>query len=360
VIPDFLILGGGVIGLATAWSLRERGARVVVLDRAQPGAESSWAGAGILSPLLPWDYGDAVNRLAASSQARYPGWIASVRARASTDPEYRVTGMLALPTPSGCDTWSVRHEIAGSPIPDGIRRALSPDTAASLDEAIWLPDVAQVRNPRLLRALLEALAERGVKVHPSMPVDGLQLAGDRVRHIIAAGQDWRAQGYVMAAGAWSACLPGFPLDHLPIRPVRGQMLLYRAAPGRLPGIVYQDGRYLVPRADGHILVGSTLEDSGFDKSTTATARADLEVFIGRLLPDVAATEPIRQWAGLRPGSPGNVPIITRHPTLANLYINSGHFRYGVTLAPASAELLADIALGVSPAAMPNPYAWPSA
>jgi glycine oxidase len=137
------------------------------------------------------------------------------------------------------------------------------------------------------------------------------------------------------------------------------MLLYQAAAGRLPGIVYQRRHYLVPRADGHILAGSTLEDVGFDKDTTPAAFDELHGFVGRLLPDVAASGPIRHWAGLRPGSPDNVPIISRHPDLDNLFVNSGHFRYGVTMAPASAELLADLVLGTLPALDPSPYAWPA-
>jgi glycine oxidase len=135
------------------------------------------------------------------------------------------------------------------------------------------------------------------------------------------------------------------------------MLLYRTKPGRLPCIVHEGGHYLVPRSDGHILAGSSLEEVGFDKATTATAHAELHAFVARMLPDVAAAGPVRHWAGLRPGSPGNVPIIDRHPELINLYANTGHFRYGVTLAPASAEMLAHLALGTASSIDITPYRW---
>ena len=354
-IPDFLILGGGVIGLATAWELSGRGARVTVLDKASPGRESSWAGAGILSPLLPWDYGAAVTALVMRSEARYAEWIGDIRSHSATDPEYRQTGMLVLPpfAQEPALTWLARHGLSALTAPAQVGAAL-PAAAGGL----WLSQVAQVRNPCLIQALLEGLASRGVEVLSGAAVDGLDVEAGSVSAARAGEQRYQAQAYILAAGAWSAQLLGPHALHLPVRPMRGQMLLYKTAPGRLPCIVYQDGHYLVPRSDGHLLTGSTLEDVGFDKGTTATARDELHAFVSRLLPDVAEAGPIRHWAGLRPGSPENVPIIGRHPALANLYANTGHFRYGVTMAPASAELLADLVLGAVPQVPAAPYAWP--
>lgn len=355
LIPDFLILGGGIAGLATAWELSGRGARVAVLDRAEAGRESSWAGAGILSPLLPWDYGNAVTALTEASQARYGAWIAGIRSASRTDPEYRQTGMLVLPpfARQQADAWLASHGRA--------HLAAAGDILAGLPSAttgLWLPEIAQVRNPRLIRSLLEALAGRGVQVHTGVAVDGLEQHAAQVQAVLAGGQRWRAGAFIVTAGAWSAALLGTSTHSLPIQPVRGQMLLYKAAPGRLPCIVYQDGQYLVPRTDGHILAGSTLEEVGFDKGTTLAAYETLHTFVSHLLPDVAESGPVQHWAGLRPGSPGNVPSIGRHPELANLYVNSGHFRYGVTMAPASAELLADLAQDVAPRLAAAPYAWP--
>jgi glycine oxidase len=355
LIPDFLILGGGIVGLATAWELSGRGAQVAVLDRSQPGRESSWAGAGILSLLLPWDYGQAVTDLAEASQARYGAWIDGIMTSASTDPEYRQTGMLVLPPHDRQRALSHLSRHGQGPMcpPARIQMALP-----SVGEALWLAEVAQVRNPRLIRALAEALASRGVQVHAGVTVEGLDELAGQVTTIRANGRLWRAGAFVVAAGAWSAPLLGPATQSLPIRPVRGQMLLYKSAPDRLPCIVYQDGHYLVPRADGHILAGSTLEETGYDKGTTAAARQALHAFANDLLPDIATPGPVQHWSGLRPGSPGNVPIICRHPELTNLYVNAGHYRYGVTMAPASAELLADLALDRQPKLAASPYAWP--
>ncbi|NTW87985.1 MAG: FAD-dependent oxidoreductase, partial [Desulfobulbaceae bacterium] len=233
-----------------------------------------------------------------------------------------------------------------------------PARLAPFGDGLWLPDVAQVRNPRLLQALREALTRSGVAIHDRLGPVGLDSTDDQVTAAVAGERRWQADLYVVAAGAWSAELLGPRAAGLPVRPVRGQMLLYRAAPDRLPCVIYQGGHYLVPRVDGHILAGSTLEEVGFDKGTSETAGAELAAFVADVLPDVAAGGPIRHWAGLRPGSPGNVPIIDRHPNLANLYVNGGHFRYGVTLAPASAEHLADLIDGREPKLGQRTYAWP--
>lgn len=343
VNTHIIVIGGGIAGLASAWALARRGARVEVLERGELGRESSWAGAGILSLLLPWDYPAAVTDLARHSLALYPDWIAGIRAHATVDPEFRRSGMLIRPP------YDAARATPGAPLPAEL---------AQYGHGLWLPEVAQVRNPRLLQALREALGQAGVVIHDQVGAVALENRAGQVTAAVAGGRRWQAEQYVVAAGAWSAELLGPLAAGLPVYPVRGQMLLYRAAPGRLPCVVYQGGHYLVPRADGHILAGSTLEEAGFDKTPTEAARAELAAFVAGILPDVAAQGPIRHWAGLRPGSPGNVPIIGRHPELANLHVNTGHFRYGVTLAPASAEHLADLIAETPPKLDPHAYTWP--
>jgi glycine oxidase len=138
------------------------------------------------------------------------------------------------------------------------------------------------------------------------------------------------------------------------------MLLFKLSPGLLDTIFYRNGLYLIPRRDGHVLVGSTLEDVGFDKSTDEATLHRLHTEAAELLPTLRDVQPIRHWAGLRPGSPDNIPVIDRHPDFDNVYVNAGHYRYGVTLAPASAELLADLIEGHTPAIDPTPYRWQAA
>jgi glycine oxidase len=350
-----LVIGGGVAGLSTAWELARAGVRVTLSERRQTGQESSWAGAGILSALLPWDYGRAVNRLINASLSRYPGWIGELQRSAVTDPEYRTTGMLVLPPfdAAAADIWLNDHALGLRSVPTEFSGIL-PDAASGL----WLDHVAQVRNPRLLRTLREACEGLGVRILESSEATGLKTAGELVTSVLAGDRVFSADQYVLATGAWSTQFLG-PLSRgMPVRPMRGQILLYQAAPGTLPCIVYRNGCYLVPRADGIILAGSTIEDVGFDKATTANAYQDIRGFAENNLPALSRLEPIKHWSGLRPGSPANIPIIARHPGLTNLYINTGHFRYGVTMAPASAALLADILLGRTSDIDPSLYRWP--
>ncbi len=350
-----LIVGGGIAGLASAWELARNGLRVILLERQQPGQESSWAGAGILSALLPWDYGRPVNRLIQTSLAQFPMWIAALRQVARTDPEYRPTGMLVLPPfdAQAADRWLNDRALGLDSLPAAVA-ARVPAAATGL----WLSHVAQVRNPRILRALREACESAGVVIHEMSQVTGLKTAGERVSGVMTDERLWQADDYLLTAGAWSAQLLGSLSPNLPVRPMRGQMLLYQTAPGTLPCIVYRAGGYLVPRADGLILAGSTIEDVGFDKATTDVAEQEIRQFATDILPVLAGLEPLRHWSGLRPGTPENIPIIARHPGLTNLYLNTGHFRYGVTMAPASATLIADLILARSPSIDPSPYSWP--
>jgi len=355
--PDYLIIGAGVIGCATALELARAGARVTVLERGAAGSESSWAGGGILSPLLPWDYLEPVTQITGWSCELYPAWVAELQAVTGIDPEYVASGMLVLPQFDAAQAaaWCAQH---GMPLRQVNARSILPQLAPEAD-ALWLPDVAQVRNPRLLRALRRALELERVTLIEHTEVTGLTLSGSRVAGLATSRGSYSADGYVVTAGAWSSALLGELALRCEIRPVRGQMLLFQGPPGLLPHIVLQNGIYLIPRRDGHILVGSTLEDVGFDKSTTPEALQDLRAAAIGILPQLGSHEIIRHWAGLRPGSPNNIPTVGRHPYIENLYVNSGHFRYGVTMAPGSARLLCNILFDRPQAVDVDPYGWRS-
>lgn len=353
--PDYLIIGAGVIGCATALELARAGATVTIVERGEAGAESSWAGGGILSPLLPWDYREPVTRLTRWGCELYPAWVAELRARTGIDPEYLASGMLVLP-PFDADraaAWSAAH---GMPLRQVPARSILPQLAPETD-ALWLPDVAQVRNPRLLGALRRVLELAGVTLIERSEVTGLNVCGGRVAGLKTGNGELSAGAYIVTAGAWSSALLGELALRCEVRPVRGQMLLFKAAPDLLPHIVLQNGVYLIPRRDGHILVGSTLEDAGFDKSTTPDAREKLRAAAVGILPQLRGLEIVRHWSGLRPGSPDNIPTIGRHPHVENLYVNSGHFRYGVTMAPASARLLGNMLLNRPQTVDTEPYRW---
>lgn len=353
---DFVIIGAGAIGLSSAFELAERGARVTVLERGQVGRESSWAGGGILSPLLPWFYGAEVNDLSEYSRAVLPEWCRHLQALSGVDPEYLETGLLVLP-PFQHDQaadWCERHGWRWDVRPERDFLERGGDEAA-----LWLPDVAQVRNPRLVQALRGAAAARGVRIVESAEVTGFETQGGRVITLATSQGEFGADAFVVAAGAWSGALPGLDLLRQRIYPVRGQMLLFQLPPGALSTVIYQDGRYLIPRRDGHVLVGSTLEQVGFDKSTTEEAKRDLLALAASLLPGASELVLARHWSGLRPGSPDNVPVIGRYPGYDNLFVNSGHFRYGVTMAPGAARLLASLIHGEVPPLPVEAYQLPA-
>ncbi len=354
---DFLIVGGGVIGLSSALDLARAGARVTVLERVVCGAESSWAGGGILSPLLPWDYTEPVTRLTQWSAARYPAWVDEIAASSGIDPEYRQSGMLVLPDydESDADEWCASHQVR-------LEKRRAHDIASALardDASLWLPEVAQVRNPRLVKALRRAFEREGGRVVEHAEVTGICLDGNTVSRLETSAGPFSAGHYVIAAGAWSKPLLGEYAPPLDLKPVCGQMLLFKVEPGLLQQIVIQSGFYLIPRADGHILAGSTLEDVGFAKRTTVEARLELHAKAAALLPVLKNLAPVRHWVGLRPGSPENIPVIARHPEIENLYLNSGHFRYGVTMAPASAHILANLIFQRIQPFDVSSYDWPA-
>jgi glycine oxidase len=356
---NILVIGAGVSGLSVALALLQRGHRVTVLERGTVGSESSWAGGGILSPLLPWDYDEAVSALALRSMAGYADWVADIEALSGRAAEFWRSGMLALdvPDPDQALAWCAAHGMAAEwtcpqtvPLPSSV----------SDQNPVWLPEVAQVRNPRLVAALPAAVGQLGGVIHEHCAVTGVLTQGGRVTAVQAAAETFPADKVVLATGAWAGLgLAG--LAAMPkIRPIRGQMLLFTLAPGVLDTILYRNGLYLIPRRDGHVLVGSTLEDAGFDKSTDAATRQRLHAEAAELLPALAAMQPVQHWAGLRPGSPDNIPVIDRHPDFENVFVNTGHYRYGVTLAPASAALLVDVMEGRTPALDPTPYRWQAA
>ena len=331
------------MGLSSAAALLQQDAAVTVLERGPVGQESSWAGGGILSPLCPWDYPDEVTSLALRGMTLFEGYADELHRATGIDPEYLRSGMLVVPP---CDRQAARQWCAAHDM-----------KAEERGDALFMPDIAQIRNPRLLQALRARVGQLGGRIVEQCEVQEIVAGAEEVSHLATTQGNFSADAYVVTAGACSKVLLGEHALQVDIKPIRGQMLLFKFDKPPVPYIVLQNDVYLIPRRDGHLLVGSTREDVGFDKSTTDEARTMLLRRAIDLLPALNDMPIIRHWAGLRPGSPGNIPTIGRHPYLSNLYINSGHFRYGVTMSPASAEILLNILTGKPQPFDVTPYRW---
>lgn len=340
------IVGGGVIGLLAARELRAAGLDVSVLDRGQIGLESSWAGSGILSPLHPWRQPDAVQPLSLWSQRAYPDLAATLAAESGIDPQLHVSGLL-LPDCADADAaqaWARRWQVPLESLDAGALRHAEPALAPHTN-GLLLPQVAQIRNPRLMRALRVALQHAGVAFEEHCEVLGFAQRGDHIVALDTRHGRRPVELLLVTAGAWTGRLLRACGLTLPIEPVRGQILAVQTKPGLVRHVILAEDHYLVPRRDGLVLAGSTVEHAGFDKTPSPAAALALRAAAARLAPALAKAPQVAHWAGLRPGSPDGTPYIGRHPQFENVYVSAGHYRSGLTLAPASAALVSALITG---------------
>lgn len=357
-MSDCLVIGGGVSGLLTALELHNAGLKVIVVERGDIGQESSWAGGGIISPLYPWRMPTLVTALARWSQTHYPTLVDNLNQWTGIDPEYTRNGLLILDTEEypQARAWADQEHIRLELLDNVALHDREPELGDH-DKALWLPEIAQIRNPRLLKALKQALVLAKVSLLEQQKVHTLRIERDRVIGVETQAREFLpARRVVIATGAWSQELLRYINIPLMVNPVRGQMILFSTQPGLVSRMVLANDRYVIPRRDGHVLVGSTLEFVGFDKTVTPSALQDLKYAAFGLIPRLADYGVQKHWAGLRPGSPNGIPYIGKHPAIEGLYVNTGHFRNGIVLGLASARLLADIILERPPILEPSGYA----
>lgn len=348
---DSLIIGGGVVGLSLAWRLAERGQQVCLVDRQAVGRATSWTGAGTLPPPERVCGADPLETLRSLSHDLYPRWSAQLRELTGIDNEFRQCGAVYL-SRGLAESVSLRAamdqrrqeriEVQTLSRADllELEPSLAPDAVGQIQAAFHLPQECTVRNPRHLQALASACRLRGVTVHEGCDVQGFQRIHDRIVAVQTTRGAITADEVCVAAGSWAGKLLSHVGWELPIRPWRGQIVLWKSPRPILSRIVYEGLRYFVPRDDGHLLVGSTVEDVGFACHTTEEAVRELTAFARDWAPQLRSFAASRTWAGLRPGTPDGLPYLGRVPGLDNLTVAAGHFRSGLHLAPITAELIA--------------------
>jgi glycine oxidase len=349
---DVAVIGGGIIGLTCAYTLAKAGLSVAVFDRGDLGREASWAGAGILPPGNPDRAATPIDTLRAIGAAQFPYFSAELGELTRLDNGYfRCGGIEFLPPDEAADVlplWEAEG-IAFEKLSREALREIEPALGEVPGDPYLLPGCAQVRNPRHLAALVAACERVGVTLRPNTGVD--LVTADPKRLTVAAGvvsgnEACPAGRVLVAAGPWSERFLTAGGRGPGVRPVRGQIALLKPA-GRVTTRVLMIGkRYLVPRLDNQVLVGSTEEpEAGFEKANTAAGVADLIALATRTIPALASAELVKCWSGLRPGSPDGLPFIGPVPGWDNVYVATGHFRAGVQLSLGTAQLITEMFTG---------------
>ena len=359
-MKDCLIIGAGAVGLSLAYELAGHGICVTVIDRSACGTEASWAGAGII-PAAKSRAGDsAYTQLSGLSCQLHAQWAKDLQSDTGIDTGYRQCG----------EIFFGHQQISGDPLSRDLQTleslgveidhldqqvlkklepAISDECLAGADlPAYRTPASAQIRNPWLLRAIREACLQRGVKIVEQVEVLGFDLEQDRIVAAETTSGSFSAEQVCLTSGAWTKALAGKVGISLPMKPIRGQIVLLRLNEQIQQNIIHHGPHYLVPRPDGYVLAGTTLEDVGFEKQTTVKAVREILHFASSMFPQLATAQVERCWAGLRPASLDGHPFIGLLPGFSNGWVATGHFRWGLYLSPATAVVLSQLMRGLTP------------
>jgi glycine oxidase len=366
---DVVVVGAGIIGCSVARALAREGLEVLVLERSRIAAESSGAAAGILAPRVhATDAG--MFDLALDSHRRFESLVAELREETGLDVEFARSSAWVLALDEADEErlrdkvrWlqGLGHEVAWV---DRARvLAEEPAVAPGLRGAFFDADAYQISPPRFTNAMGQAAARAGVEFRYGLDVIGLRRSNGRATAVETTAGPIAADRVIVAAGAWSGRFGEWLGFDIPVFPAKGQILTVVATPPPLQGIIFGPDAYLLPRLDGTVVVGATVENVGFDKSMTASGLAWLLESLNALCPALANAPLDRFWTGLRPASPDDLPIVGRAPGWDNVLIATGHHRNGIMLAPTTARIVADLVLhgkteisgatGLSPGRFPS-------
>ncbi len=344
---DVIIVGGGVIGCAIAYHLAKAGVKATVLERAYVAAEASSAAAGMIAPLAEAKERGPFLDLCLSSRELFPHEVEEIEQASGMDVGYVASGLLQLAF-SAAEEETLQARLARQQ-DAGLRQEwLGPKQVLSVEPAvstkvlggIYSPEEPHIDSQRLTEAYAKAATALGADIRTGVEVTSLMRNGNRVTGVRTSSGNLYAEQTVLAAGAWTAKLARQLGWELPIRPVRGQMLSFADAGRPIRHVVWGNGAYLVAKANDTVFVGATVEEVGFRKQTTATARDWMLRSARTLVPTLANASIAKHWAGFRPATIDHLPILGPLPGWEGVSIASGHFRNGILLAPVTAQLAA--------------------
>jgi glycine oxidase len=342
---DVVIAGGGIIGVSLARELHKHGATVLIVERGEPGREASYAAAGMLAycdPMLP----EVLRPLAAASARMYPEFVHEIEDESGMRVDLRMRGSIVYfeqPLAESIASYVSAHDCMRPLEADEVGR-LEPRLAHSGEAAYWTPE-GSVDPRALIAASVKAAKHRAIDIASGSPVAGVEIEKGRAVAIKTAKSRYAAGAVVNCCGAWAGQVAPF---RIPTRPIKGQMLcVVSPRHGLINHVVRGPEVYAVPRSDGRIIIGSTLEDVGFDKRVDADTIQRLHQAAANRVPELGEARMLETWAGLRPGTPDKLPLLGA-TEIANYFVAAGHYRDGILLAPVTAHVMSQVVRGCPP------------
>lgn len=352
---EVLIVGGGVIGLALARQLTKKGAKkITLLERGNVARESSFAAAGMLAPQAEADEADDFFRFCSDSNKLYPQFSEQLYDETGVDIELDRSGTLYLAFNENDSKeirrrfeWQKKADLAVEHLSAEDVRRLEPFVSPAVREALFFPNDWQVENRKLLAALQRYAETNQIETIENAAVETLLIENKRVVGAETRDEKFAAEMVVLTTGAWTSLIKAGEFSMPEIKPIRGQIISFRTAKRLFQKVIYSPRGYLVPRLDGRILAGATVEDAGFDKNATTSGMDFLRENALEIAPGLVNLKVGEQWAGLRPFAADGLPVLGASPEIENLFFAAGHYRNGILLAPKTAEILADAIVGNS-------------